>query len=100
MSEQQEGFGNDFLVLTNEDGEEIEVEHLDTVEHNGETYYAFIPAETNLDSDGALIIMKSVRENGEEILLALDSEAEEYDELFAIFDERLADYYELDEEDE
>lgn len=33
-----EEYGNDFVVLTDEDGREIELEHLDTVEYNGQTY--------------------------------------------------------------
>ena len=38
-----EEYGNDFVVLTDEDGREIELEHLDTVEYNGQTYMAFLP---------------------------------------------------------
>ena len=39
-----EEYGNDFITLTDEDGNEIELEHLDTVEYNGQTYLAFLPA--------------------------------------------------------
>ena len=34
-----EEYGNDFITLTDEDGNEIELEHLDTVEYNGQTLY-------------------------------------------------------------
>ena len=34
-----EEYGNDFVVRTDEDGREIELEHLDTVEYNGQTLY-------------------------------------------------------------
>ena len=34
MSEQ---FGNDYVVLTDEDGNEVEFEHIDTVEVDGTT---------------------------------------------------------------
>ena len=40
-----EEYGNDFITLTDEDGNEIELEHLDTVEYNNQTYMAFLPAE-------------------------------------------------------
>ena len=41
-----EEYGNDFVTLIDEDGNEVEFEHIDTVEYNGVTYLAFIPAET------------------------------------------------------
>ena len=39
-----EGFGPDFITITDEDGNEFELEHLDTIEYNGQTYMAFFPA--------------------------------------------------------
>ena len=53
-----EEYGNNFVVLTDENGKEIELEHLDTVEYNGQTYMAFIPAEMDLEDSYELIIMK------------------------------------------
>ena len=39
-----EEFGPDFITVTDEDGNEFELEHLDTLEYNGQTYMAFFPA--------------------------------------------------------
>ena len=39
-----EEYGNDFITLTDEEGNQIELEHLDTLEYNGETYMAFVEA--------------------------------------------------------
>lgn len=95
-----EEYGNDFVVLTDEDGKEIELEHLDTVEYNGQTYMAFIPAEMTLEDSYELIIMKTeLEENGEEALVTLDDEEEEA-EMFQIFSERLEETFEEDEEGE
>ncbi|MDP4110361.1 MAG: DUF1292 domain-containing protein [Bacillota bacterium] len=92
-------FGNNFITLTDEDGNEIELEHLDTLEENGETYFAFIEAETNLDSDSELIVLKStLDENGEELLITVDDDGE-YDRIFDLFSERLESYFESGEED-
>ena len=33
-----EEYGNDFVTLIDEDGNEVEFEHIDTVEYNGVTY--------------------------------------------------------------
>lgn len=92
-----EEYGNDFITLTDEDGNEIELEHLDTVEYNNQTYMAFLPAEMSLDDAYELIIMKvELEENGEEMLVTLDDEDEEA-EMFQIFSERLEETFEDDE---
>ena len=92
-----EEYGNNFVVLTDENGKEIELEHLDTVECNGQTYMAFIPAEMSVEDAYELIIMKTeLEENGEEALVTLDDEDEEA-ELFQIFSERLEETFEDEE---
>ena len=89
-----EEYGNNFVVLTDENGKEIELEHLDTVEYNGQTYMAFIPAEMELDDAYELLIMKvELEDNGEEALVTLDDEDEEA-EMFQIFSERLEESFE------
>lgn len=87
-----EEFGPDFITITDEDGNDIELELVDALEHNGETYMAFFPAvEDESDEDGeeyGLVILKSIMENGEEMLSTLDSE-EELNEIYDLFMERL-----------
>ena len=46
-----EEYGNDFVTLIDEDGNEVEFEHIDTVEYEGVTYLAFIPAELSVEED-------------------------------------------------
>ena len=93
-----EEFGPDFVTITDEDGNDIELELLDALEHNGETYMAFCPAvEEGADEDGedyGLVILKSVTENGEELLTTLDSD-EELQRVYDLFMEQL-----MDEDDE
>jgi len=93
-----EEFGPDFITITDEDGNEFELEHLDTLEYNGETYMAFFPAvpedegeapqDVDLDDEYGLIILKVVNEDGEEQLSTLDSE-EELDLVYQQFMELL-----------
>lgn len=87
-----ESYGPDFITVTDEDGNEIELEFLDTLEYNGQTYMAFFPAvEEDADEeseDYGLIILKVLEENGEEILSTLDSD-EELDEVYDHFMEEL-----------
>ena len=75
-----EAFGPDFITVTDEDGNEFELELIDSLEHNGITYHALFPAvgeneETgeplDVDADDeeyGLVIMKTIEENGEELL--------------------------------
>ena len=94
-----EGFGPDFITVTDEDGNEFELEMIDTLEHNDITYYALFPAvpedeETgepvDVDADDeefGLVIMKVIEENGEEILSTPDTD-EELDEVYDLCLER------------
>ena len=40
----EENFGPDFISVTDEDGNEFELELVDSLEHQGVTYHAFFPA--------------------------------------------------------
>ena len=89
-----EEFGPNFITVTDEDGNDIELELLDVLEHKGQTYMAFFPAvleedEADEDSDEyGIVILKSITENGEELLSTLDSE-EELTEVYDLFMEML-----------
>ena len=91
-----EEFGPNFVTITDEEGNEYELEHLDSFEYNGETYAAFLPAEMEEDDeDYGMILMKVVEENGEELFSTLDSD-EELEEVYNYYMEELFD----EEEDE
>ena len=88
-----EEFGPNFITVTDEDGNDIELELLDVLEHKGQTYMAFFPAvpedEADEESDDyGMVILKSIQENGEELLSTLDSE-EELTEVYDLFMEML-----------
>ena len=95
----EENFGPDFITVTDEDGNDFELELVDTLEHKGITYYAMFPAveedeatgqPKDVDADDeeyGLVIMKAIEENGEELLSTLDSD-EELDTVYELFMER------------
>ena len=88
-----EEYRNDFITLTDEEGNEVELEHLDTLEYEGETYMAFVQAndtpEEVLDEDSAeLIILKVEPEDGEDMLVTIDDD-DLLDTIFNLFVERL-----------
>ena len=88
-----EDFGPNFITLTGEDGNDIELEYVDAIEVDGQTYMAFFPtvddeADEAAAEDFGLVILKSVTENGEELLSTLDSD-EELDKVYDLFMEQL-----------
>ena len=87
-----EEYGPDFITVTDEDGNDIELELLDALEHNGQTYMAFFPAVpegADEDSDEyVMVILKSITEKVEELLTTLDSE-QELTEVYDLFMEML-----------
>ena len=90
-----DAYGSDFLTIVDDDGEEYELEVLSTLEYNGETYMAVIPAGESQDAlELEVSILKSVEENGEPILCSIDDEAE----LEAVYDLLMDSLYEEDEE--
>ena len=88
-------YGSDFISITADDGTEFELEVLSTTEYNGCTYLAVIPAEENQDVLRTEVsILKSVEEDGEPVLYAV----EDPDELETVYGLIMDSLYE--EEDE
>ena len=69
-------YGSDFMTIVDEDGEEYELEVLTTIEYNGENYLAVIPAGSEEDTAPEVSILKSVEEDGEPILCAIEDDTE------------------------
>ncbi len=88
-------YGSDFITIADEDGTEYELEVLSTLEYNGDTYLAVIPAGESQDTlELEVSILKSVEEDGEPILCAIEDEAE----LQAVYDLIMDSLYEENEE--
>lgn len=94
-------YGNDFVVLSDEEGNEYEFEHIDTLECNGTTYMAFVPAEQELEEEEELVIMKMVNEGTDEEMLESVVDDNELELVYGQFLERLEnDYFDDEDEDE
>ena len=87
-----EDFGANFITLTDDEGNEFVLEYVDALEKDGVTYMAFFPAvedEADEESeDYGLVILKSVVENGEELLATVDDESE-LDAVYELFMEQI-----------
>lgn len=95
-------FGNDLVSVVDENGEQHTFEELDRIETDEGRFIALLPvyteAEEILDDDGELIILSVVEdEDGETYLEPIEDE-KLFGKIGEIFEERLADYFEFDEE--
>ena len=84
-------YGGDFISVTDEDGNEFELELLDAFVHNDIHYHAFIPADADDEEELEIILLKIVEQDGEELLATLDSEEEE-NAIYDLFMERLDEF--------
>ena len=92
----ENNYGSDYMTIVDEDGTEFELEVLTTLEYNGFTYLAVVPAvDADEDVDLEVSILKSVEEDGEPILCAIEDE----EELKTVYDLIMDELY-AEEEDE
>lgn len=101
-----EDFSGNIISLTDEDGNELELEHLDTIEYNGTIYMAFYPvvpeddvqAAQDEDNDeyGLILLRVEKDADGEEILVTIEDE----EELNAVYEEFMETLFDEDEEEQ
>lgn len=92
-----EEFGSDIVTIVDDDGNEFVLEFLHTLEYKGEFYIAFLPTDMDEDDeDYGLIILKVIKENGEEILGSVDDN----DELEAVYEEFAKVLFDGEDEEE
>ncbi len=88
-------YGSDFITIADEDGTEYELEVLSTVEYNGATYLAVVPAGGEDEpSELEVSILKSTEEDGEPLLCAIEDD----EELQAVYDLIMDTLYEESDE--
>ena len=101
MSEMNE-YTPELFELINENGKKKQFELIDASEVRGEQYLAMITAiedDDYLNADCDLVILKSIEENGEEILASIDDD-DEFEVVSAFFLERMEEALNSFEDDE
>ncbi|MBQ3276632.1 MAG: DUF1292 domain-containing protein [Oscillospiraceae bacterium] len=85
-----EDFGGDYITIADEEGNEFELELLDTIELDGQSYSVFVPADIEdmdvNDPDYGLIFLRNREENGEEFFDSIDDD-EELDRVYQYYQE-------------
>lgn len=98
-----EEYGNDLVSVIDDEGNEHQFEVLDAIETDEGRYVALLPvysdAEAAIDGDGELVILEVVNDQGDDLLVPIEDD-DMFENIAAIFEERLADYYEINEVEE
>ena len=98
-----EEYGNSLVSVLDDEGNEHQFELLDAIETDDGRYVALLPiyddAELAMEDDGELVILEVVNDEGEDLLVPIEDD-EVFEEIADAFQERLADYYEINEIEE
>ena len=90
----------DIIVLYDEEGNEENYEHIDTIEFEGEQYVVLTPAGADEESeDLEVVFMKIVPDNenpGDQMLVVIEDD-DELDAVFAEFSRIMDEYEDIDE---
>lgn len=91
-----EEYGASFINIEDDEGNQFELEHLDTFEFEGEEYMVFLPADMSEDDpDYGLIILRVVEQDGEDSFESVDDE----DELERVYNYYMENLFAGDDED-
>ena len=95
---------SDIVSVVDDDGVEHIFEELDRIEtDDGKRYVALLPIYDDkaeiLDDDGDVLILKVIEEDGENYLVQIEDE-KEFNEIGNIFEDRLIEMYEAEENNE
>ncbi len=98
-----ENYGNNLVSVLDEEGNEHQFELLDAIETDEGRYVALLPiyteAEAALEDDGELVILEVVNDNGDDLLVPIEDD-EVFESIADAFQERLEEYYEINEVEE
>jgi uncharacterized protein YrzB (UPF0473 family) len=89
---------DDIVILIGEDGEEVEFEHLDTIEMGENEYVVLLPVDEQEDEevDEVVILKVEHTEGGEDAFVTVDDE-EELNRVFEEFQSRIEDEDDFEE---
>ena len=97
-----EEFGPDIVSVVDDDGVEHTFEELNRIETDEGKFVALLPvydeAEEILDSNGELIILMVTEDDGELYLEPIEDD-KLFDKIGKLFEERLADIFEFEDEE-
>ena len=91
---------DDIVILVDENGDEVEFEHIDTIEMNGNEYVVLAPLEEEeaeeQDEEEVIILKIEHNEDGEDSFVTIEDD-DELDEVFNEFQSRMEEEFGTEE---
>ena len=84
------------IILTDEDGNEVEFDLLDSVEYEGKTYLVMLPADDNDDGNDIIMLLEEGETEEDDTLLTVTDE-KVLDAVYAIFKEANKDFFDFED---
>ena len=90
-------YGSDYITIVDDEGQEFELEVIESMDYNGKTYMSFLPAGMKEDDPdyGFILLRVTEDENGNDIFESIDDE----DELQDVYERFMVLLYDEDDED-
>ena len=90
-------FGSDYITIVDDDGQESELEVVDSIEYKDQTFTLFLPADLSEDDPdyGFIILRETADENGDMIFESIDDE----DELNDVYEQFMRILFDDEEEE-
>ena len=90
-------FGSDYITIVDDDGQESELEVVDSIEYKDQTFTLFLPADLSEDDPdyGFIILRETADENGDTIFESIDDE----DELNDVYERFMSLLFDDEDED-
>ena len=92
---------SNIIILSDENGEDVQFEFLDLIEYDSEEYVVLLPAEEDAEEDDGEVVILKVEDSGvedEESYVSVDDE-ETLNAVFEIFKEKFKDEFNFTDED-
>lgn len=92
---------SNIIILSDENGEDVQFEFLDLIEYDSEEYVVLLPAEGEMEEDDGEVVILKVEDSGneeEESYVSVDDE-ETLNAVFEIFKEKFKDEFNFTDED-
>lgn len=86
---------NNIIILSDENGEDVQFEFLDLIEYDSEEYVVLLPVEDEAEEDDGEVVILKVEDSGnedEESYVSVDDE-ETLNTVFEIFKEKFKDEF-------
>ncbi len=84
------------IILTDEDGNEVEFDLLDNVEYEGSSYLIMLPADDNDDGNVVIMLLEEGETEEDDTLLTVTDE-KILDAVYAIFKENNKDFFDFED---